>query len=69
MNVQVIGVREQQTLNQAGQIVKTIVLTYKVGNQGPFTLLTTQQDINSGAAALAMQNFANSIGTLPGLAG
>jgi hypothetical protein len=69
MNVQVINVRESNTLSQAGQIVKTVVLTYKVGTQGPFTLVTTQQDIQSGAANTAMQNFAQNLATLPGLQG
>jgi hypothetical protein len=67
MDVKVIGVREQNTLNPAGGITKVIVLTYMVGTQGPFTLLTTQTDLNSGAANTAMQNFANTLALLPGI--
>ena len=67
MNVQVVNVREQNTLTSAGQVVRSVVLSYKVGTQGPFTLVTNQTDINSGAAAAAMQAFANSLALLPGI--
>ena len=67
MDVKVVGVREQNTLNRAGQIQKALVLTYNVGTQGPFTLITTQADLQSGAAQTAMQNFANTLQLLPGI--
>jgi hypothetical protein len=69
MNVKVTGVRAQNTLTASNQIQQSIVLTYYVGNQGPFQLITTQQDLNSGAATTAMQNFANTLALLPGLEG
>ena len=69
MNVKVVGVREQNTIGANGQIQKAVVLTYTVGTQGPFSLVTNQQDLQSGAAAQAMQNFANTLGLLPGLQG
>lgn len=69
MTVKVTNVREQNTLNRANQIVQSIILTYFVDQQGPFTLVTNQADLNSGAANTQMQNFANTLGLLPGLQG
>ncbi len=69
MTVKVTNVREQNTLGQNGQIQKVVVLSYMVDTQGPFTLITNQTDLQSGAAQQAMQNFANTLGLLPGLQG
>jgi hypothetical protein len=69
MNPKVVNVREQNTIGQNGQIIKAVVLTYMVGTQGPFTLITNQADLQSGAAATAMQNFANTLALLPGITG
>ena len=65
MSPNVIGVRETQVAQPNGQIGRAIVITYKVGAYGPFTLTTSQQDIDSGAAMQAMQRFAATLGTLP----
>lgn len=65
MNPTVTGVTERNVLSPNGVVSKAVVLTYKVGTYGPFTLVTTQQDIASGAAAQAMQQFASSLATLP----
>jgi hypothetical protein len=67
MNPTVTNVTERNTIDNRNQIMKAIVLTYYVGKLGPFTLVTTQIDIQSGAAQLAMQNFANTLAGLPGL--
>jgi hypothetical protein len=67
MDVKVTGVREQNVLSSNNTIVKSIVLTYYVGAQGPFTLVTNLQDLNTGAAQTQMQNFANTLNLLPGI--
>jgi hypothetical protein len=38
-----------------------------VGKFGPFTLVTTQEALNSGSALVQMRNFANSLAMLPGV--
>jgi hypothetical protein len=63
----VTNVTERNSIDNRNQIRKVIVLTYYVGTLGPFTLVTNQLDIQSGAAQLAMQNFANTLAGLPGL--
>lgn len=68
MTPKVVSVREQNSIGQNGQVQKVVVLTYMVGTHGPFTLITNQTDLQSGAAAQAMQNFANTINLLPGVA-
>lgn len=68
MTPRVIGVRENRTVNPNGTIGAAIVITYMVGTYGPFTLTTTQQDIDSGAANQALQKFAATLGTLPAAA-
>ena len=65
MQPRVTAVREQNSLSASGQVVKVIVLTYYVGTYGPFTLVTNQADLASGAAVQKMQAFANTLGTLP----
>lgn len=69
MTPKVVNVREQNSLGANGQVVRVVVLTYMVGTQGPFTLITNQNDLQSGAAATAMQNFANTLALLPGITG
>lgn len=61
----VTNVTEQNILGANGQISKGIVLTYKVGMFGPFTLITNQTDVQSGAAMTQMQQFATSLAQLP----
>ncbi|HLJ76889.1 MAG TPA: hypothetical protein VKT75_05725 [Acidobacteriaceae bacterium] len=65
MTPRVTGIRETRAVGQNGQITTAIVITYMVGTYGPFTLTTTQQEIDSGAAQQAMQKFASTLGTLP----
>lgn len=65
MNPKVTNITEQNILGANGQIAKSIILTYKVGNFGPFTLVTTQTDIQNGTAANQMQAIANSYQALP----
>lgn len=65
MNPRVTNVTEKTVLGPNATVTKAIQLTYYVGDYGPFTLVTNQADINSGAARQAMQNFANSLTTLP----
>lgn len=65
MQPRVTSVREQNSLGTNAQVVKVIVLTYYVGTYGPFTLITSQAEISSGAAVQRMQDFANTLGTLP----
>jgi hypothetical protein len=67
MSVIVTKVGEASALDQAGKIVKAVVLTYKVGDHGPFTLNTTQADLLSGVARAQMEAFAASLATLPGV--
>lgn len=66
MQPKVTNIREQNALGANGQLTKVLVVTYYVGPHGPFTLTTNQADISSGAAALAMQQFAQSLLNLPG---
>lgn len=61
----VTSVREQNTLGKNGQIQKSIILTYTVGPHGPFTLITTAADIANKTAQKQMQDFANTLATLP----
>lgn len=67
MNPRVTNVSERNVLGPNNTVQKAVVLTYYVGQHGPFTLVTNQQDINSGAAAAAMQAFAGSLASLPGV--
>jgi hypothetical protein len=61
----VTNVAEKNTLGANRQLQKSIVLTYMVGSFGPFTLVTTQADLQSGVAAASMQQFANTLNALP----
>lgn len=65
MNPTVTGVSERNVLAPNGIVSKQIVLTYKVGTYGPFTLITSQADIASGKALQDMQQVASSLATLP----
>lgn len=65
MNPTVVNVSERNVLAPNGNVSKAIVLTYKVGAQGPFTLITTQDEIANGGALQKMQAFANNLAQLP----
>lgn len=69
MTPKVTNVAERNTMDARGAIVKGIVLTYYVGQNGPFTLVTTQIDIDNGVANAKMMAFAQSISMLPGVNG
>jgi hypothetical protein len=60
-----VNVREQNALGPNGRVQKAIVITYKVGDHGPFTLVTNQADIASGKAQQQMNAFAATLATLP----
>jgi hypothetical protein len=62
---QITGVRETQTIGPNRQLQQAVILSYMVGSDGPFTLLTNQQEINNGLALQKLQAFANSLSTLP----
>lgn len=68
MNPIVTNVSERNVLSPNGQVSKAIVLSYKVGTYGPFTLVTTQDAIANGGAMQQMQAFANSLAQLPQVA-
>lgn len=59
--------KETTSLDRGGHLVKKLNVTYMVGSLGPFTLVTTQADLQSGAALQEMQKFAVTLGTLPGV--
>ena len=65
MTPNTIGVRETNVAGKDGRLQRAIIITYMVGAYGPFTLQTTQQEIDSGAAQAALQKFAATLGTLP----
>ena len=65
----VISANEVTTIGPNRTQVRQVLLKYKVGNQGPFTLVATPDEIANGTAANKMQAFANSLSTLPGLQG
>lgn len=65
MQPKITNVSERNTLGRNNVITKALVITYMVGDFGPFTLVTNQQDLNSGAALLAMQQFAATLANLP----
>jgi hypothetical protein len=61
----IVNVTEQRILGPNNQPQKVLVVTYKVGTYGPFTLNTTQADLLNGNAQNAMQLFANTLAGLP----
>lgn len=61
----VISATEGTAIGPNKQLIRTVILTYMVGDFGPFKLSTTQADIQSGAAMTAMTTFANSLAALP----
>lgn len=65
MGVKILGVTESRGIDSAGRVTKGLVVTYKVDTLGPFTLNTTQADLQSGKALQEMQAFAATLGTLP----
>lgn len=65
MNVTVLGITEGRAVDAAGRSTKILVMTYKVGSLGPFTLETNAAEISSGAALQRAQAFAQAINTLP----
>lgn len=61
----VISVQERNIVGANLVITTALVVSYKVGELGPFTLVTTQTDLQSGKALTQMQQFAATLGTLP----
>lgn len=65
MNPTVTNVQERNAQAANGQLTKVLVVTYKVGTLGPFTLITNPQEVSSGQAMAKMQQFAASLNQLP----
>lgn len=68
MQPTITGISERNTLGKNLIVTKQVVLTYTVGPYGPFTLITNQVDLNNGTATRQMQEFANTLSVLPGVA-
>lgn len=66
MPIKVISVQEGKQLDQRGNVSTILLVKYMVGSHGPFTLQTSQTDINNGTANQQMQAFANTLASLPG---
>lgn len=63
--VKVVNITEGKTLGPGNTLQNNVILKYMVGGSGPFTLITTESEIQSGAALQKMQAFANTLGNLP----
>lgn len=61
----IIGVTEGRAIDPAGRVSKVVVVQYRVGTYGPFTLETSQVELDNGVAQQKMQAFANTLGNLP----
>lgn len=61
----VISIKQQRALDPGGAVRMVIAVDYTVGTFGPFTLLTTWADLQSGAAQLQMQQAAATLNALP----
>lgn len=65
MNPVIIGIKEGRALAPNGQVTAVLNVTYTVGAFGPFTLVTSQSELQSGAAMQKMKEFAATLSTLP----
>lgn len=65
MTPKIIAVKEQRALDPGGAVRMVLAVSYVVGNNGPFTLLTTWADLQSGAALQQMQQAAATLSALP----
>lgn len=61
----ITNVQERNTLTPGNQLAKALVITYMVGTYGPFTLVTTQEELQSGVAAQKMSQLASTLSALP----
>lgn len=61
----VTDITERKAVDQKRNITTAIVVTYKVGDFGPFTLITNQQEMQNGQAQAKMQAFARTLQQLP----
>ena len=59
--ISVLSVTEGRGLDARNNPVKTITVTYKVDNHGPFTETGTPQEFSSGVLKQRMQAFAQSV--------
>jgi hypothetical protein len=65
MSPKIISVKEQRALDPGGAVRAVLNVTYTIGTYGPFTLLTTWTDLQSGAAMQTMQQAAATLNMLP----
>lgn len=63
----VIAVREGRAFAPNGTVATVLNVTYTVGPLGPFTLTTSPEEMKDGTALRKMTEFANTLGTLPGV--
>jgi len=61
----IISAKEGTAIGPDRRIQQTVILTYMVGSDGPFTLTTNQQELSDGTAMRKMQLFANTLAALP----
>lgn len=65
MTPTVTGVTEGRAIDPAGRVAKVVVVQYRVGTFGPFTLETSEAELSNGNAMQKMQSFANTLGQFP----
>ena len=58
-------VRQVNTLSATGALLKTFVITFMVGDQGPFTDQIPGDQFNAANVQAVMQKVANEINKIP----
>ena len=61
MPVKVLSVREGRGLDPRNNVIRTITLTYMVGDHGPFTETGTPEELKSGAITQRINQFAATV--------
>jgi hypothetical protein len=61
----VTSVKESQAVGPDRRLKSVVVVSYMVGNDGPFTLTTTQAELANGIAQQQMNAFAATLSSLP----
>jgi hypothetical protein len=64
MQAKVVRVSERVNVGAFGPAQKSLLIQYMVDNHGPFTLETTQEELDNGTATRKMQTFADTLGRL-----
>jgi hypothetical protein len=67
MNYRVTKVSETDGLDANGRLQKMIVVTYTVGEHGPFTAQFTKDEFAAGAVQGKLNEFAQNLLLLPGV--